>query len=212
MADATATQVDEDLDAFLTPGTYVNSDHPAVIAYAREVTKDAHTDRERAVALYYAVRDDIRYDPYVAVADPELYYASRCLDDRRGFCIPKAVLLAACARGVGIPSRVAFADVRNHLCTPRLRELMGTDVFTNHGFTELWLGGRWVKATPHGICQRQRRACRRAGRHAACEDARNLRRGRQRAAYRCRRLRARGGTRRRRLTATTSPNATMQIR
>jgi transglutaminase-like putative cysteine protease len=134
--------------ASLAPGSYVDSDHPAVIAFARQAAGQEGTARERAVRLYYAVRDRIRYDPYVSWTDPESYRASSCLERGYGFCISKASLLAAAARAIGIPSRVAFADVRNHLCTPRLRAMMGTDVFTYHGITELYLDGRWVKATP----------------------------------------------------------------
>lgn len=139
---------DESLEIFLEPADYIDSDHPEVIAFTQDATKHAHGPRGKAVALYFAVRDRIRYDPYVAIADPESYRASTCLKAGRGFCIAKASLLAACARSAGIPSRVAYADVRNHLCTPRLRDLMGTDMFKNHGYTELWLDGRWVKVTP----------------------------------------------------------------
>jgi hypothetical protein len=38
--------------------------------------------------------------------------------------------------------------VRNHLQSDRLRTLMGTDVFVYHGYSELYLGGAWRKATP----------------------------------------------------------------
>ena len=48
----------------------------------------------------------------------------------------------------GIPARLGFADVRNHLSTERMRQVMGTDIFYWHGFTEIHLDGRWVKATP----------------------------------------------------------------
>jgi len=121
------------------------------------VTRGADAPRERAVRLYGAVRDRIRYDPYVSWIDPESYRASSCLISGRGFCISKASLLAAAARASGLPARVAFADVRNHLCTPRLRALMGSDVFTYHGITELYLDGRWLKATPTfniDLCER----------------------------------------------------------
>ncbi len=140
---------DESIEACLRPAEYIDSESPEVLAFTAEVTKDAHTPREKAVALYYAVRDNIRYDPYVAIADLESYRASTCARNGRGFCIAKASLLAACARAAGIPSRVAYADVRNHLSTPRLREIMGgSDVFMNHGYTELFLDGGWVKVTP----------------------------------------------------------------
>jgi len=109
------------------------------------------------VRLYYAVRDGIVYTPYVDFKSPETFRASACLARGSGFCVAKAALLAAAARASGIPARVGFADVRNHLTTPRLRQLMGTDLFYYHGYTELYLGGKWVKATPafdRGLCEK----------------------------------------------------------
>ena len=133
---------------FLSPGRYIDSDHPAVIAFARQHVKGT-THVECAVSLYYAVRDAIRYNPFLDFSQDSAYRGSRCLEAGEGFCIGKAALLAACARVVGIPARVGFADVKNHLTTPRLAEHMGgTDLFVYHGFTELWLEGKWVKATP----------------------------------------------------------------
>ncbi len=85
----------------------------------------------------------------------ETFRASACLARGAGFCVAKAALLTAAARAAGIPARVGFADVRNHLCTPKLRALMGTDSFVYHGYTDLYLDGRWVKATPafdRGLC------------------------------------------------------------
>jgi len=111
----------------------------------------------KAVRLYYAVRDGIRYDPYYPFFLPAHYRASQVLNNRRGFCIPKVSLLCAAGRACGIPSRAGFANVRNHLATRQLLEFMGSDVFVFHGFTEFYLEGRWVKATPafnRELCER----------------------------------------------------------
>ena len=132
---------------FLSPGSFIDSDHPAVIAFAREHAQ-GKTPLERAVSLYYATRDRIRYNPFLDFSRDEAFRASQCILSGEGFCIGKAALLAACARADGIPSRVGFADVKNHLTTPALRERMGSDLFVYHGYTELLLEGRWVKATP----------------------------------------------------------------
>ena len=132
---------------FLAPGRYVDSDHPAVTGFAREHAKGAG-DLARAVSLYYAVRDGVRYNPFLDFSRDEAFRGSACLETGEGFCVGKAALLAASARAAGIPARVGFADVKNHLTTPRLAERMGTDLFVYHGFTELWLEGKWVKATP----------------------------------------------------------------
>jgi len=132
---------------FLAPARFIDSDHPAVAAFTQAHAQGAD-DRERAVALYYAVRDGVRYNPFLDFSDERAFRASVCLESGEGFCIGKAALLAACARAADIPSRVGFADVKNHLTTPRLAERMGSDLFIYHGFTELWLEGKWVKATP----------------------------------------------------------------
>ena len=132
---------------FLQPGRYIDSAHPAVIDFARR-NAGGDTERGRAVSLYYAVRDAIRYNPFLDFSREETFQASACLAAGEGFCVGKAALLAACARAEGIAARVGFADVKNHLTTPALRERMGTDLFVYHGYTELRLEGRWVKATP----------------------------------------------------------------
>jgi transglutaminase-like putative cysteine protease len=134
-------------ETYLEPGTYIDSDHPAVAEFARKAVQGAdHV--ARAVSLYYAVRDGIRYNPFLDFTDDSAYRASSCLEAGEGFCVGKAALLAACARAEGIPARVGFADVKNHLSTPRLLEYIGSDLFIYHGYTEFLLEGKWVKATP----------------------------------------------------------------
>ena len=103
---------------------------------------------EIAVKLYLAVRDAIRYDPYTPFFLPDHYRASNVLCRGRGFCVPKASLLCALGRACGIPSRVGFATVRNHLATKQLIAFIGSDLFVYHGFVEFYLEEKWVKATP----------------------------------------------------------------
>ena len=136
------------MDEYLQPGRFIDSDHPEVIAFA-ERNRGANADlREQAVSLYYAVRDQVRYNPYTFSRDPQTLKASHALSAGESYCVPKALLLAACARHCGIPARIGLADVRNHLATPRLLALLRSEVFAMHGYTELYLAGRWVKATP----------------------------------------------------------------
>lgn len=139
----------ERMEDYLKPTSIIDSDHPEVRAFAEEVTKGAKDPVEKAVKAFYAVRDGIWYDPYTPFYKPEHYRASEVLRRKRAFCIPKAVLLCAVGRALGIPSRLSFYDVRNHLATRQLIEFLGgTDVFVYHGVTEFYLDGRWVKATP----------------------------------------------------------------
>jgi transglutaminase-like putative cysteine protease len=138
----------EKLDAFLQPTKIIDSDHPEIRGFAIKTTGDAVDPVEKAVRLYYAVRDGIWYDPYYPFFLPEHYRASNVLKGGRGFCIPKSSLLSALGRACGIPSRPGFADVRNHLATRQLLDYLGSDIFTYHCFTEFFLEGKWVKATP----------------------------------------------------------------
>ena len=145
------------LEPYLAAGEFIDSGDPEVRAFAQKTTAGAADAVSRAVKLYYAVRDEIHYDPYCAGEDRSYFRASDCLRAERGFCIPKAALLAAAARSVDIPARLGYADVRNHLSTKKLLELIGGDLFIWHGFTELYLEGRWVKATPAfnlSLCKR----------------------------------------------------------
>jgi len=133
----------------LLPTSIIDSDHASIMEFARKVIgEDGKDPVPKAVKLYNAVRDGIWYDPYYPFYLPEHYRASNVLKAGRGYCVCKASLLCALGRACGIPSRVGFADVRNHLASPQLLEMMGTDLFVYHGFTEFYLGGKWVMATP----------------------------------------------------------------
>ncbi len=153
----TPTTPSNDPSAYLAPGCYVDSDHSAVIAFARRVADPTMAPREIAVKLYYAVRDEFLYDPYCFDTTVKGLKGSRVIEAGRGFCVPKAALLAAAARVLGVPARLGYADVRNHLTSKRLYDMMGTDLFVFHGYTELWVDGQWLKATPafnRSLCEK----------------------------------------------------------
>ncbi|MBA4395816.1 MAG: transglutaminase [Syntrophus sp. (in: bacteria)] len=151
------TTATEDFGIYLRPTRFIDSDHPEVIAFAQAAAGGAVGDIDRAIRIFYTVRDQIRYDPYCLDLAREKFKASVVLEKKAGYCVEKALLLAATARVLGIPGRLRFADVRNHLTTARLREIMQTDLFIFHGYAELFLNDRWVKATPTfnlSLCER----------------------------------------------------------
>ena len=146
---------DDDLPAeaerYVMPSHFVESDSLEVQGFVTSALRDLPVDAtnlDKALLLFAAVRDDIRYDPYCFALDADSYRASRIAGAEAAFCVPKAILLAACLRAVGIPAALGFADVRNHLNTPKLQELMGTDLFIFHGYVQLWLGNEAYKVTP----------------------------------------------------------------
>jgi transglutaminase-like putative cysteine protease len=127
---------------------YINHADAKIRAMVDSLTDGCATDLARAVALFYGVRDSIRYNPYSISGDNAKYRATAVVEAGEGWCVTKGALMTACARRAGIPARPGYADVRNHLTSERLAKQMGTDIFAYHGYVELWLADRWVKATP----------------------------------------------------------------
>lgn len=126
---------------------FLDRDHPDIQAFARARAGDAR-GAEALQRLFAAVRDELRYDAFVDYGAPECYRASSVLRAGRGFCIGKAAVLAASARAVGLPALLGFADVRNHLASPKLLDLIGSDTVVWHGYTIVLVGDRWLKLSP----------------------------------------------------------------
>lgn len=132
---------------YLAPAFFINSGHPDIIDFAKKKTAGTTDLTKQAVLLYYAVRDGWRYNPYQINLKHEAMMASNFLQRDSGYCVEKACLYAALTRAIGIPSRLGFANVKNHIGTEKLEEYIKTDVLVFHGYTELFLNGKWVKAT-----------------------------------------------------------------
>jgi transglutaminase-like putative cysteine protease len=149
------TEIDS---AWLEPTWFIDSDSPAVAAFVTDaLAPSGGAPMEQAIALFHAVRDGIRYDPYGISYEAEAFRASSVARAETNWCVPKSVLLTASARSVGIPARLGFADVRNHLTSEKLATKMGTDLFAWHGYSELLLNGRWFKLSSAfnlELCQR----------------------------------------------------------
>ena len=147
---------------YLKPSEFFNFDQAVVRDFAEGVVEGTETPVEQAVKLYYAVRDSIRYDPYRISLDRELFQASHLLGAGAGFCLPKANLLIASARAVGIAAAIGLSDVANHLCTERLRRLMGgKELFLHHGYavpSSRWRLGQGGACLQHRIMREIRSA------------------------------------------------------
>lgn len=136
-------------ERYLEPTEFFDWDNPKVKSFAEKCVEHAETNVEKSVCLFYAVRDSIMYDPYRVSLDRHVYHASNLLTVGAGFCLPKANLLIASARAVGIPAGIGLSDVVNHLCSEGLRKKMGGNkVFHHHGYAVLYIEGKWVKAAP----------------------------------------------------------------
>ena len=142
------TDATTDVTRWLARTEFLDHDDAAVQDFARDAVGDATEHREMAIRLFYRVRDGFWYDPYADSGERETFAASHVVTTDRNWCVPKSILLTAAARSLGLPARLGFADVRNHLQSERLLEKMGTDLFVFHGFTEFLLEDQWIKASP----------------------------------------------------------------
>ncbi len=133
---------------YLEPTYFFDWRSAVVQDFVERVAGSACDPQEKAVRLFYAVRDGLWYDPYTVSLKKENYRASVILEGTTAYCVPKAIALAALGRAVGLPTRVGFADVLNHLATEKLIARLGTDLFAFHGYTEIFLNDRWLKVTP----------------------------------------------------------------
>lgn len=149
----------EKVGQYLESTTIINCDNKAVQEKAQEVAKGKEGAIEKAKSLFRYVRDEIKYNPYLPRYLPEHFRASNTLARKEGFCVQKAVLLVALSRAVGIPARLGFAVIRNHLLPEKVAEMLKTNVLSDHGYTELYINGKWIKATPAldiETCQKNR--------------------------------------------------------
>jgi len=149
----------EPIEKYLQPTQGIDCDNVVIKQKAEDLTRGQETSEEKAITLFYWVRDQIKYTPIVPDEIFDDYRASDTLRRGKGFCVEKASLLAAFSRAVGIPARLHLADIRNHLVSERLMEVMQTNLFACHGYCEMYIGGDWVKATPAfdlGMCKENR--------------------------------------------------------
>jgi len=146
-----------EMDKYLRRTEIVDCDSDLIKKKARTLTKGLKTDKEKAIALFYFVRDNIKYNPYDSADRYEYSIASATLKRGYGLCFQKAAVLVAMCRVLEIPARFGFADIRNHILSQRFLEMMcGSDVLVYHGFAEIHLDGKWVIATPAydlGLCE-----------------------------------------------------------
>ena len=147
-------------EKYLKSTEFVNWDTESIKQKAEALTKGLQTEKEKAVALYYFVRDEIKHNPYAPLYDPQRYRASAILEEGNGFCQQKAILLVALARAAGIPARLGFVDVLDHRLSPSFRKMIGgVNRFPFHGYAELFIDGRWIHASPAydlDVCRKKR--------------------------------------------------------
>ncbi|MEJ2724243.1 MAG: transglutaminase family protein [Deltaproteobacteria bacterium] len=131
---------------YLMPTFTIESDHERIVETAREITRGCRTDEEKAIRVFYFVRDMIYYNVDMVSVFEEDFRATRILEWRQGYCVQKAVLLTALGRASSIPTRLTFAKIKNHKVPPHILQRYGTNIFPRHGYNQFFLNGRWISA------------------------------------------------------------------
>ncbi len=137
-----------EFEKYLRPTKFIDFNEPEVQEFVNSCIREDCDTNENMIRLYYKVRDSIIYNASDMLFETPFFKASSTIERGFGFCIPKAILLAAVARAIGVPSRLSFVDVTNHIASERILERLQTNVFVFHSYTDLYLNGKWVKATP----------------------------------------------------------------
>ncbi len=147
----------ENVDLFLKPTSIIDCDHPAIVRTVEDLTRECITTGDKAVQLFYYVRDKCHYNMYDISDDRKSYRSSWILEKGQGWCMPKAILFTSLCRAAGIPSRLILTSICNHKSPPEAVEMMGTNVFFPHVYNHIYINGHWIKAAPtfnYDICKR----------------------------------------------------------
>jgi len=138
--------MDSEMGHYLRATSTIEADHKKIIEAVTNVTQGCASDEEKAVELFYFVRDSIKYNIYMISVFIEDFKASRILEWGKAYCVQKAVLLTALGRAAGIPSRLVFAKIRNHKIPDHVVQMYKINIFPRHGYNQFFLNGKWVSA------------------------------------------------------------------
>jgi transglutaminase-like putative cysteine protease len=128
--------------------SFYNYSHPSIQAIVNPFKTSELSKKEIAIALYYKIRDDWRYNPYRISFVEEHYQSSFIAQKTDGHCIEKSILLISCLRALNIPAKLHLAKVKNHIGVEKFIEKFGNDEITPHGMVDIYLNEKWVKVSP----------------------------------------------------------------
>ena len=127
------------------PGDWLHStplldlSDPKLRLKARSLTQLAHTDRQKALAIYAYVKRL----PYAKRIKLEYPTARHVIEQRSGDGDDKVTLLIAMLRVAGIPARVRYLEMKGVMLRGLVPSPNPPDAA--RPLAEIWLDGRWVR-------------------------------------------------------------------
>jgi hypothetical protein len=131
----------EDLSIYLKPTDFCDCENQAIIDMAHTLTKGCETDKEKALNIFYFVRDEI---PFMI---DYIVKASETLEKRYGMCVTKSNLQIALLRAVRIPAKYHLIHVKKECIKGIIARGVYNgfpDIITFHPWAESYLNGRWI--------------------------------------------------------------------
>jgi transglutaminase-like putative cysteine protease len=123
----------EENAVYLSSSQTVNwNDESEVAILAKELTKDAETDREKLEAIHNYIVNNVSYDYQKASSLPKGYIpnADSTLEDEKGICYDFAAMTASMLRSVDVPTKL----------------IKGYSAYTPvyHAWNEVLIDGEWI--------------------------------------------------------------------
>ena len=132
---------------YLKETSFLDFQHPDFQSFLAPLNH-LNTPHEIAETLYNFVRDTFIYDPFHLDLRADQLKASHIISKKRAWCVEKAIVFAAGLRAKGIPSRLGYAIVENHIGVERMVQVLRTSKIVFHGYVDVFLNDQWTKATP----------------------------------------------------------------
>ncbi len=109
--------------------------------------KNDISDRDKAIILFNFVRDEIDYKIPDHLLSGDFITASKLLRRGKGNCLQKSLILSALGRAAGIPTRLHFVDIINHIAPPNFVKMWGKKL-NWHCYMEFFIENEWIAANP----------------------------------------------------------------
>ena len=134
------------MEDFLKETEYCDFSHPKIKFVAEKITANLTSDKEKAVAIFYWVRDEIYYR--VGFWNQK---ASKTLEEEKGTCTNSANLFIALCRSVGIPAGYYVLKVNGQqYFGPIVPKLIKKTISKEsvHIHAGVFLNNKWIKCDP----------------------------------------------------------------
>ncbi|MBN1404907.1 MAG: transglutaminase domain-containing protein [Candidatus Omnitrophica bacterium] len=131
------------MNEFLQETKFCDCKHRSIINKSCELTKDLPEDKDKAIALFNFVRDNIKYS-----FDRWDIKASETLERGRGMCTNKSNLLIAMLRSCNIPAAYGILKVdAQNFFGPLMLPMLKNKVSKNsvHIYAQIYINGKWIK-------------------------------------------------------------------